>query len=354
MRENDLRNRRAFVIIAISVFVLASLGYFLANKPIRSFFVERAQAQALAGALDEGRWRDLVRTEGGKRAYEEFAQAVAQLPALDQHTAVHLFGSALYDEVGLAGLVVCDQRFFGGCFHQFLGRALAEHGYSIMPQLVNACTSEAVPRSLFCTHGVGHGLVAATGYERTDLAKALIGCDSFPVKFRISCYQGAFMEYEERTVLGPNAGIIPFKGNWYEPCDSVEGMQRSVCLFHQSQWWWDILAQRGSTPEEIYPTIGALCAEAGSDASIGICFSGMGNTFGFRLPTEQAAQACLVSFPDQERTLLCVASLARREVLGGDPSLKACSYLADTQRAECETRAGDMTAVTGGFLQLSI
>ncbi len=320
----------------------ASLALLLVALFAWGYRSEKQLGTTPAGvAAAEKYWQERIVQVGGRDAYEELARSIASSTSLDQHAAVHTFGSALYREAGLGGIVVCDQRFFGGCFHQFIGTALISEGRTAIPLVVEACTAASFPRSLFCAHGVGHGLVASEGYERADLTVALQECGTFSGVFLTACYQGVFMEYEMRTILGPDSSIASFQSDWYAPCDSLEGIERSSCLFHQSQWWWDLLSQRGISETEVVRTIGELCIGSGSEASVHVCFAGAGNTFGFRKSTEDAFRACTSVSSDPRYVFLCAQSLATREVVGGGSPSWICGHFSSGERQQCETNAND-------------
>ncbi len=284
--------------------------------------------------MTEVHWQERIKVVGGEAAYDEFVLSIASSSVRNQHDAAHIFGAALYAEMGAEGVVVCDERFSGGCFHQFMGEAITHQGASVVSKLAAACTST---NSIFCAHGVGHGLIAYVGYGRSDLDNALAGCGFFGDEYLRSCYNGVFMEYEERTTLGPDAVDMPLKGNWYEPCDSLSGTKRSLCMFHQPKWWWDLLVDRDHTEKDIAKKMGELCTGAGKETNV--CFKGVGSTFGLKAEETNAPSLCAHVSSDPKRLLLCSKSTAKTFVEAGRSSSESCGHLLPDQRPACEAYA---------------
>ena len=71
-------------------------------------------------------WKTRAATIGAAPAYLEFKNAYARTPPI-AHALAHLFGHLIYEQLGDAGISVCDSSFGYGCFHQFTTDA-ALHG----------------------------------------------------------------------------------------------------------------------------------------------------------------------------------------------------------------------------------
>ena len=90
-------------------------------------------------AVERTYWVQRIRKVGGLRAYGELARSIASTTIAQQHLQAHLFGDALYQVEGIDGVVVCDERFSQGCFHEFMGQIISHRGIGILPGLGEAC-----------------------------------------------------------------------------------------------------------------------------------------------------------------------------------------------------------------------
>ena len=223
-------------------------------------------------------WQSRVRDVGGSAAYDEFATFVQSMPQTQQHVRVHAFGRALFREAGEAGLSVCDTRFSYGCFHQFLGDAIASLGASAIPSLNDACFKTLVSSPLSCQHGIGHGVMGSLAYDLTSLHQALATCKELPGSDPIGgCYGGVFMEYNVRTMLGEYAEPRPFEGNPFEPCDSLDSTFVPACIYWQPQWWQQTVL-RDVPLHEQFVAMDGYCAKFGTTPELKrACFEGVGN-----------------------------------------------------------------------------
>jgi hypothetical protein len=272
-------------------------------------------------AAREQYWAGRIERVGPTRAYSEFSRAVAPLPPDVQHLNAHAFGGALYEVAGTAGLSTCDAQFSFGCFHEFLGRAIATEGFGIVNALDETCVKTLGPASLSCEHGIGHGIAAAAGYDLPALKQALAVCASLPRNDPLEgCYGGVFMEYNVQTMLGSEGRVRPEEpGAPYDPCHSVPEVYASACAFWQPQWW--VARARQDAPEKTpdYAAIGARCDGIGGALLVRRCYEG----FGTIVPVEAgfdpaaAARVCETSSADPVHALFCKSYAANSITVGG-------------------------------------
>jgi hypothetical protein len=284
---------------------------------------------------------------GGKAAYQEFAQSVADLPENDQHTHAHEFGAALYGVEGLSGISVCDERFAQGCFHEFIGEAVIAHGFGIVRTLSEKCAAAIAPDSYFCQHGIGHGLLALSGYDEASLKKALAQCPLLVTNDPLNgCYTGIFMEYYERDVLEGNDSPRPVEHkDWFAPCSDLSGeTSRWVCFYSLPRWWHQIYIHQGGQSESaVLANMSALCMKAAQPDQIDICFSGIGHviptTVGYK--GQASATACERATSDPRYRLLCKADAASDLLVEQLPqeALAACNGLSGASLTYCDAYA---------------
>lgn len=223
-------------------------------------------------------WEDVIKREGAADAYAEFAGYVSSQSVGWQHEAAHAFGSALFAVAGSDGITTCDMRFSFGCFHQFLGDAIQALGLESIPDLNSRCFDALSESPLSCQHGIGHGTLAAIGYDDDALMQALAICRGLPGTDPIGgCYSGVFMEYNMRTMLAEAAETRPYDGNALAPCDAVDDIYRPACFYWQPQWWrYGVFGDRNSS--DAFTEMGALCnLHATTSALRRACFEGIGN-----------------------------------------------------------------------------
>lgn len=283
---------------AVMLFGLVSVltGWFVVDAS----FLDRHQRPPLS---DE--WEERIRGVGGERAYAMLAADNEGLSPSLQHEKAHDFGRALYIVEGKPGLSVCDSNFSFGCFHEFLGTAIAAEGLSVAGELNEACFQALSESPLSCQHGIGHGVLAFLGYIESDLEKALSICETLPYADPIGgCYGGVFMEYNMRTMLAEEAVIRPIENDsLLYPCNELGDVYASACYFWQSQWWRNALDwARSLDARLVYERMGALCREAGKKYERP-CFEGIGNN----LPPDALFDAA------RARDLCDAAALTDRE-----------------------------------------
>src|SRR3989344_7594642 len=185
-------------------------------------------------AAEEARWGARIAAVGGVAAYTELAREVEPETPQDRHAQAHYFGGALYDTEGVESVSVCDAQFSYGCFHEFLGRAIAENGLPSVADLNQKCFDRLDEQGLACQHGIGHGLVSYLGYDQKDLVRALEVCRDLPHGDPIGgCFGGVFMEFNMRTLASEN-GLRPgFAEDPTEPCSALRSPYQQPCLYWQ-------------------------------------------------------------------------------------------------------------------------
>lgn len=293
----------------------------------------------------EAHWAERIRDIGGKQAYAEFARDVDALSPAKQHESAHAFGAALFAVEDTSGLPVCDARFSYGCFHEFLGRAIAAHGLATVKSLNQGCVDSLVESPLSCQHGIGHGIIAFLGYDDTALRKSLDECRALPYNDPIGgCYGGVFMEYNMQTMLGTEARIRqPSKpADMYEPCASLPEAYKVSCVFWQPQWWHSGVFQ-GEATDEVFAKLGENCRGmiASDKDLLRTCFEGIGNIVppAAQFDGKRAAELCDATSPRAIERLYC-RSLAANSLGGGGAGkvgdgAAVCSGLTKDSYAYC-------------------
>lgn len=295
-------------------------------------------------------WKERIEKKGGEGAYTEFSDAVAAFSYGDRHSKAHAFGSALFAAEGADGISVCDARFSFGCFHQFLGDAISSLGLESIPDLNAKCFEDLAESPLSCQHGIGHGALAALGYDDAALRHALNVCEELPGADPIGgCYGGVFMEYNVRTMLAEEATTREYTGNPFSPCDTLEGAFVPACIYWQPQWWAQATLQ-GQDITRAYTEMGNYCRKFTRNAELlRSCFEGIGNVVaqasGF--DPELARSLCDAAGETGKERLLCRAIGANHFGIdaSAEAAAKVCEGLSESDMTYCMSYATNKSNV---------
>lgn len=331
-----------YSIVAIVVLAVGATTYVTVQRYFRS-----APPPASASITAQERyWTDRIKTEGGAAAYADFGRFVGGMSPEIQHQEAHVFGGALYEAEGSSGLGACDMQYSSGCFHEFLGRAIANLGIASIAELNQGCEAAASTNILSCRHGIGHGILAYLGYSHADLIKALATCKNVSTDDPIGgCDAGVFMEYNLQIMLGTGGKIRPVeKSDMQFPCPTVPAEAKTSCYFSQPQWWYQVFITQGvSDPRDIFDRIGGLCMQTPQKYQRP-CFEGLGviapAEVGFS--ASKALSLCESATQDLEDELYC-KSFAANAIGARDKraALTVCSDLIGDSYAYCASYAAN-------------
>ena len=329
---------RTLLLVCVGVVASVLAGTVLIVQHVFS----PADVFALTNAEQEEYWKTAIEEKGADAAYKTFSKSVANLSYAQQHVQAHVFGGVLYATLGTDGLAVCDSQFSFGCFHEFLGRAIADLGVVSVPELNQACIDSLGSNALSCQHGIGHGVQSYFGYDREHLEESLAVCSDLPFSDPIGgCYGGAFMEYNVRTMLADQATAREFGTSELDPCDSLERPEYTrACIYWQPQWWHAALFSSGLTERE-YIIMGSYCDAFAEDNEVlqRSCYEGIGNITAFAagFDPERAKVLCDVTSRDPIKQLFCRSIVANH--LGIDVSIeigeRMCNDYAEKTKEYC-------------------
>lgn len=262
---------RRIIMVALIVGALACAGVWYA-------YAQRASNAAWSYAKEKEDVESLFSGKNPREAFAAFKKMNERASQATQHINAHVFGEVLYEKEGVGALTACGSDFGFGCFHSFIGQAIAEGGTAIVPRLDAACVAIG-PMALGCFHGLGHGLLAYFGYESKGLAKSLDTCATLSWHHRYGgCVDGVFMEYNLRTMLAQDGRIRPFTDEKHmEPCASLKAAFQPACYFSLPEWWRESLAGDTDAPAKM----GAYCGSLSEGENRAACFRGIGYSQSF-------------------------------------------------------------------------
>jgi len=297
-------------------------------------------------------WRERIQSAGSADAYAELAESIEGLTSPQKHFNAHLFGRALFDEVGLAGTHTCDGRFNYGCFHAFMIRAVEVRGASASQELHEACIEALGATAEQCEHGIGHGLLGIIGYGIPDIEEALAVCETLtPPSHPVGgCIGGIFMEYGLRGMQGAGeTAMRPFaEEEALEPCPSISENHQAACAFWQPMWWMETHPDRTDGPR-MAEAMGRWCRELpGGDEVLPTCIAGIANRMELIADGDPTRSAMLcraiTTVPRFQEYCQMKAAMQFMRYHPLEFSLRACTGLSDEAAERCRTRATEESA----------
>lgn len=292
-------------------------------------------------------WENQIRTDGGSRAYENFAIAVQNISDGAKHSYAHMFGEALYNVEGPEGFGMCDTRYQSGCYHQFLGMAFAQLGLSSVKGFAIQCAEKESKRIPGCSHGMGHAVLSLVGYTREDLTKALSICDEdFAFLFGWKgCVDGAIMEYNIRDVSSggtediSNARLLTTE-NRYTPCLSLPDTYQPTCVHELPRWWSLSLFSQSTHPADVASTLGTWCQEF-TGTLYTSCIQSIGYILSGKNDVTTLVGLCDDATHDRPSQLACLYGGARRYYMDYPKKELLCArfQLSADESSSCESYA---------------
>ncbi len=121
-------------------------------------------------------FKKLAEDKGGEYAFEVLKLAKIK-PNTDLHLLGHYVGEILYKQKGSKGMEYCTHDFRNACSHTIVVGLFQEKGSQALPEIVEACKLAPGGKGAYnmCFHGLGHGVLAFTGYS---IEKAVDICSS--------------------------------------------------------------------------------------------------------------------------------------------------------------------------------
>ncbi|MBI5613356.1 hypothetical protein HY947_00355 [Candidatus Gottesmanbacteria bacterium] len=276
-----------------------------------------------------------IRTLGGEKAYKRVKEEFKENPN-DSHGELHVFGELLYTIEGLTSFTVCDQDFGFGCYHGFMGQAIAEKGVDVAYTLDAECIKRHGPHGLGCFHGLGHGLGEYFGPNRIN--EQLKICKSLSWKgLYAGCQDGAIMEYHfptSQTGIGTRQQLKIFqKDNPYDPCPTVEDMFKRACYYRLPSWWNELFHD--------FDKIGDLCGAVDDNTERKSCFLGIGNAFHpqYKINQSEIQVLCKTAKKYTDGAYCYAGSRWALFVLGRtDDASALCESLSEEDKVICMTK----------------
>ncbi len=185
--------------IGLFIFWFLNQNHVLPKSgPVGGNFSESAQIRNLKTFPEISTFFKTIAQKKGA----EYAFALLKIapiaPNTDMHLLGHVVGDELYKQEGVNGIKICTEDFRNACSHAIVIGLFSDRGDAALPEIANACRQAPGGKGAYtmCFHGLGHGILGATGY---DLQKAVDICQktasgAYNDREAVECVGGTIME----------------------------------------------------------------------------------------------------------------------------------------------------------------
>lgn len=235
---------------------------------------------------------DLAEKKGAVYAYDVLKVAPIG-PNIDMHLLGHVVGDVLYKQQGVSGIKVCTQDFRNACSHTIVVGLLTDKGEAALDEIRDACEKAPGGKGAYtmCFHGLGHGVLAYTGY---DLPKAIQLCEktgtaSHNNREYIECVGGSIMEIISGGFHAPELWAVQSKkylssDDPLSPCNSdfMPDVAKPICYTYLTPHLFIAAgADIGHPDSKYYPKAFGFCNAISLNdiPSRSACFGGFGKEF---------------------------------------------------------------------------
>lgn len=235
---------------------------------------------------------DLAVRKGAKYSYEVLKIAPIA-PNIDMHLLGHVVGDELYKQEGSRGIEVCTDDFRNACSHAIVVGLFSDKGEAALPEIVEACKHAPGGSGAYnmCFHGLGHGILAAMGYEMPKAIDICKKTSDAKVSGReaIECVGGTVMEIiggggHDRELWAKQRTKYLKDDDPLYPCDSkfMPDEARSQCYVYLTPHLFQLAGANLASPnEENFKKSFPFCERIPkSEASNRrVCYGGFGKEF---------------------------------------------------------------------------
>jgi len=175
-------------------------------------------------------FESIAREKGALYGFDILLEAELP-PSINVHLIGHLLGTALYEEKGIDAIRFCTQDFRNACSHSVAIAIFRDYGEGGLATITDVCHEAPGGPGAYtmCFHGLGHGVLAYTGYnleKAIDLCRKT-GTPAYQNREFVECIGGTIMEldsgfhnkpaweamaplyYNREDVLAPCTTLVP-------------------------------------------------------------------------------------------------------------------------------------------------
>lgn len=278
-------------------------------------------------AKDNDFTKNAVGKYGASAVIEKLAEIMPQ-QNLSCHNRAHEVGRMTYEVFGTQAFRLCTSQCHSGCYHGATEAFFKENGTSnLVTSLSVICQDEQ--NKFFshqCIHGVGHGLLAWSGYELYD---SLDACDKLPTpEAQSSCATGVFMENIVGSLAESTGHATKYLSSDPQyPCTAVAEKYKGECYYLQTSRMVQLF-------NSDFAKIAKECSKVPQKYQ-NSCFQSMGRdaSGSVRQDVDKAIANCINAPPGAPR-VECFSGAAQDtfwDKSGQDKALRFCSLLETDQ-----------------------
>lgn len=306
---------------------------------------------------------DLAFEKGAVYAFEVLK--IADLPPnTDVHLLGHTVGDILYEQEGSDGIQYCTPDFRNACSHTIVIGLFLDYGEDAIPIISDACHKAPGGKGAYtmCFHGLGHGVLAYTGYDMekaTELCDQM-GTEEYAYREASECIGGVTMEMVS-GVHDPDLWQIQLANYLREddplyPCtaDFISDRDRHMCITYWTPRLFQLAGTNLQKPDpDFFEQAFTFCQTLNDQEDRQTCFASFGKEFivlardrdvrNFGRMTDQEmlrSQKWCDLAPNREATKACLLSSVGSLYWGGENppevSIQFCNLVEDQEyRAAC-------------------
>lgn len=236
-------------------------------------------------------FKQLAEEKSARYAFQALAAASVP-PGTDMHLLAHVVGDVLYRKEGMQGIRICTNEFRNACSHSIVVGVLLERGETALEDIARICRDAPGGSGAYtmCFHGLGHGVLAYTGY---DFEAAVGLCQrtataAYRNREAVECIGGGMME----MVSGiHNPGLWRKQRERYfkeddplYPCtaDFMPRDERDMCYLYITPHLFTTAGANLSSPgtrnfSKAFTFCNAVSLDAGANRDA--CYGGFGKEF---------------------------------------------------------------------------
>jgi len=236
-------------------------------------------------------FKDLALKKGAQYAFG--ALNVAELPPnTDYHLLGHSIGNILYKQQGIDGIKICSQDFRNSCSHSIVIGLFIDKGIEALTDIAKVCREAPGGMGAYgmCFHGLGHGILAYTGY---DMEKAVELCNKTgtpEVNYveTAECVGGVTMEMvagvHDETAWKNQKDKYLTKDDPLYPCNQpfIPAVAKPNCFLYLTPHLWEAAGGKIEDPQEKdFAKAFSFCSKlTGVNSQYqDLCYGGFGKEF---------------------------------------------------------------------------
>lgn len=280
---------KRLILPAVLLFIVFITWSYNLNK---SLYPELKYLKEKSLSFDELKtyFTDLSRKKGAIYAFEVLKIAPYP-PNTDTHLLGHVVGDILYTQQGADAIKICTEDFRNACSHSIVVGLFTDKGEDSLSEIKEACKNApgGIGAYIMCYHGLGHGILAYTGY---DFPKTIGLCQKTGTfengnREYAECISGAVMEiisgggHDRHLWVRQRPFYLKVDDPFYT-CSPpfMPEEARSRCYDYLTPFLWEVVGGDINNPNERdFRESFKLCHQITEGNFRKICFGGFGKEF---------------------------------------------------------------------------